>query len=164
MKRNKGLVIALLASLVGNGILLGIYFGQQYSGKDRWAMREMSHKLLKDSPSEFADMLRQAMYEHKGEMRSSFRALRQTRWEMVDLLKQESVSQAELQAGFAKVRAADDKLKGEVHSVLAEVLPGVPVEHRLELAKWQDKKMRRSHKGNKGDRLSPSPSSGHDPE
>lgn len=160
MKRNKGLVIALLVSLVGNGILLGLYFGQQYSGKDRWAMREMSHKLLKDSPSEFADVLKKAMHEHKGEMRSSFRELRQARREMVGILKQESVTQAELQAGFGRVRAADDKLKSEIHNVLAEVLPGVPVEHRLELAKWEDKKMRRPHKG----KQPPPPPPKHGPE
>lgn len=141
MKSNKGLIIALLLSLIANGIMVGIYIGQQALGRDRWAMREMSHKLLKGAPAEFNDDIRQAMYAHKDELRDAFKTLRRARWEMVGLLKSDPVSQAQLTAGFNKVRRAEDALKSRVHAVLAEVLPTVPPENRLKVAMWHDQKM-----------------------
>lgn len=141
MKGNKGLIIALLVSLVVNGVMIGIYVGQKVSGRDRWAVREMNHKFLKGAPTEFNDEIRQAMREQKDEMRQSFRDLREARRQMVDLMKSESVTAQQLAAGFAAVRVAEEEMKGHLHTVLAEVLPDIPVENRLEVAKWHDKKM-----------------------
>ncbi len=136
MNRRRGTLIVLLLSLAANGILLGLLVGERYVGKDRRIMHEMTRKLMKESPSEASDLVADAMREHRRELRGAFRELRHSRREMVELLKTDVVSEVQLLEGFASVRLADDKLKQSIHEVLAEVLPDVPADQRLQLAMW----------------------------
>ena len=142
MKRYNPVLIALLLSLVVNGVVLGLFVGQYFEGKERRAMHDMTRKLMQQAPSEAAEAVAAAMRAHRRELRSAFRNLRNKRREMVHLLKAESVSREELRVGFAAVRRADDELKMAVHDVLAEVLPGIPVEQRLQVAMLEHQKMR----------------------
>ena len=138
----KGVLIALLASLILNGILIGLFIGHRIEGEERRAMHGMTRQLLRDEPSEFAEPMRLAMEAHRSEMRSAFRQLRSARRELFKILKVPEASAAEINQAFARIREAEISLKAVSHQVLAEVLPHMPVEQRLHFAKAD---MKRRH-------------------
>ena len=144
MTPKRGVLIALLASLIVNGALIGLIVGHRMEGGERRAMHGMTRQLLRDEPSEFAEPMRLAMEARRSEMRSAYRQMRSARRDLFKVLKAPQASAADLNQGFARIRAAEMRLKAISHQVLAEVLPTMPVEHRLHFAKED---MMRRHNG-----------------
>ena len=144
MTSKRGILFALLASLIVNGALIGLFVGHRMAGEDRRAMHGMTRQLLRDEPSEFAEPMRNAMEARRSEMRNAFRQIRSARRDMFKILKMPEVTTDELNQALARIREAEMNLKKVSHQVLAEVLPQMPVEQRLHFAKAD---MMRRHGG-----------------
>ncbi len=142
MTSRKGLLIALLVSLIVNGAAIGLMIGHRMEGEDRRAMHGITRQMLRDEPSEFAEPMRLAMEAHRGEMRSAYREVRRARREIVKVLKVPDSSTEDINSSFARIRDAEIALKKVSHQVLAEVLVQLPLEQRLHFAKSE--MMRRS--------------------
>ncbi|MDF1691942.1 MAG: periplasmic heavy metal sensor [Zhongshania sp.] len=151
MTSRKGILIALLASVIINGALIGLIVGHRMEGEERRAMHGMTRQLLRDEPSEFAEPMRLAMEAHRSEMRSAFRQMRSARRDMFKILKIPEASTADINQGFVRIREAEMNLKAISHQVLAEVLPNMPVEQRLHFAK-EDMMRRHGGKPHSGER------------
>ncbi len=151
MTSKKGILMALLVSLVVNGILVGLFIGHRMAGEERRAMHGMTRQLLRDAPSAFAEPMRLAMEAHRSEMRGAFREMRSARRDMFKILKVPQVSAEEISQGFERMRTAETEMKKISHHVLAEVLPKMPVEQRLLFAK-QGMKGRHGGRDYSGDR------------
>lgn len=134
MNARKGLVIALFVSLVINGILLGLYAGYRLMGEERHAMHGMAKQLLKDEPKELAEPMRQVLEMHRKDMARAYRKLRSAKRDMVEILKRENATEADINSGFKAIRLADNNLKQVSHEVLATVLATLPPEQRLKFA------------------------------
>ncbi|MFT7403326.1 periplasmic heavy metal sensor [Zhongshania sp.] len=157
MNSRKSLVIALLVSLVLNGLLLGLYVGHRLMGQERHAMHSMAKQLLKDEPKELAEPMRQVLAMHRKEMAKAYRRLRAAKRDMVGVLKSEQATEAQINSGFQVIRMADNNLKQVSHHVLATVLATLPPEQRLkfalrELGRIQDKPPRPGLPEHGGDR------------
>ncbi|GAA4081739.1 periplasmic heavy metal sensor [Zhongshania borealis] len=135
MTSRKGLLLALLISLIVNGAVIGLFIGDRIEGEDRRAMHGMTRQMLRDEPSEFAEPMRLALEAHRGEMRSAYREMRRARHDMVKVLKVPMTSIADINNSFARIRDAEIALKKVSHQVLAEVLVQLPLEQRLHFAK-----------------------------
>ncbi|MEX1669050.1 periplasmic heavy metal sensor [Zhongshania guokunii] len=144
MTSRNGILIALLASVIINGALIGLIVGHRMEGEERRAMHGMTRQLLRDEPSEFAEPMRLAMEAHRSEMRSAFREMRNARRDMFKVLKMPEASTADISQSLTRIRETEMNLKSVSHQVLAEVLPSMPVEQRLHFAKAD---MMRRHGG-----------------
>jgi uncharacterized membrane protein len=157
MNSSRSLVIALLASLVLNGLLLGLYVGHRLMGEERHAMQGMAKQLLQDEPKAVAAPMRQVLEIHRKEMVKAYRRLGAAKRDMVGILKNEQATEAEINSGFQAIRMADNNLKQISHQVLATVLATLPPEQRLkfalrELRGMQNKPPRPGSPGHGGER------------
>lgn len=144
MTTRKGLLIALVSSLVINALLIGSWVGHRLHGDP--IMHSMSRHILKRPPETLSEQAREVLKAERGAMRKAYRNLREKRRGVAALLSEQPLDTVALAAALAEVREADVALKRLSHEVLLQVLPPMPPEERLA--------MLRPHK-RKGDRACP---------
>ncbi|MBO6751524.1 MULTISPECIES: periplasmic heavy metal sensor [Spongiibacter] len=148
MTRRTGLLIALIASLVVNGLLIGLWAGKALD-RDR-GLYMMSQHILKRRPDQLSDQARAVLRAKRGEMRSAFWQLRLARRNLDQIIAEPELNIESARQALADLRAADQSLKRLVHDVLLEVLPTLSPDQRLEM-------MRHDKGPRDGDRKGPKP-------
>ena len=148
MTRRTVLLVALVASLVVNGLLIGLWAGRALD-RDR-GLYVMSQHILQRRPDQLSDQARAALRAKRGEMRSAFRQLRVARRNLDRIIAEPILNIDGARQALADVREADQSLKRLVHEVLLEVLPTLSPAQRLEL-------MRKDKGPRGGDRNGPKP-------
>lgn len=163
------LPIWLIVSLVMNALLIGLIIGGgignrkakpnlQVAGDERALMRGIDRSL----PAEQRRDVRRAFRKAFSDSREERGRLRDARRDLARLLAADPYDEAAVQAGFAKIRAADDAMKARMHEILSEQIGVLSVEQRQALLRDLERSDGGRRRGN-GDRPRPGPGQDRDP-
>lgn len=137
-KAAKWIGLLLAVSLALNFLIAGMMLSRHLGGSDKGRGMHPPDPSLRAVVSELPDEarknIRNAMRENRANFRQTFKEMRQTREEVGNLLRAETVDKAALDASFEKLRELGADLQEPLHGVLTETLMGLPLAERQKIA------------------------------
>ncbi len=133
MTRRRWLYVALVVSIIINGLLIGGWLGHRWRGEERMAVHGLSRHILRHEPEELSAPVQHLMATKRGEIRAAFHELKRARRSLAGVIKREPPEPQELEEAFARLRLADATLKTLSHEILIAVLPEMSPAQRTAL-------------------------------
>lgn len=144
MTKRNGLLVALVASLLVNALIIGSWLGQRWHRDP--VVSSMSWHILKRSPESLPEEAQAVLREERGKLRQGFRAMRRSHHRVAELLAQEPLDTVALAVALAEVRESGAVLKRQSHEVLLQILPMMPASERLAMLRHHKRGQKGQHR------------------
>jgi Spy/CpxP family protein refolding chaperone len=136
-------VVAAIVSLCLNLLLAGMMVGGRWhDGPGRHG--PFGHSLMGSVPEEARPLIKDVFESHKTEFDTHREAVRQARMRVADLLKADTIDQAQLDQALGNLLQQSQAMQQFGHQVLIDVAQKLPPELRKEMAdSWAKDRFRR---------------------
>ncbi len=125
-------VVALIASLCVNLLLAGMTLGERWHDGPRH--RFFGGPMMMGVPEEARPLMKQVFESHKPEFDTHLDAIRQARMKVADVLKADTIDQAQLDQALAELSQRSQAMRQFGLQVMVEIAQKLPPDVRREMA------------------------------
>jgi uncharacterized membrane protein len=138
------LLVVLIVSLCVNLLLAGMMLGGRWHDGPRRHCFLFGGPMMGSVPEEARPLMKEVFKSHKAEFDAHRRAIQQARMKVADLLKADTIDQAELDQALSESLRASQAMQQFGHQVMIEIAQKLPPEVRREMAdRWAKDRFRK---------------------
>lgn len=141
-------VVALIVSLCVNLLLAGMMLGGRWHDGPRHH-RTFGSSMMMSVPEEARPMMKEVFESHRAEFKTHLEAIRVARMKVADVLKADSIDQAQLDQALAELSQKSQTMRQFGLQVMVEIAHKLPPDLRRQMAdRWAEDRFGRKSDSN----------------